>query len=85
VATLLLTNCDTEIDSSTAALVPVIEMSRAGSYAGRILAGGAVVGKVAPRFVVDTESEAQVDAMITSLPLWPVAETRVTPLLPLSD
>jgi haloalkane dehalogenase len=32
VRTLLLTNCDTEIDSPPAALLPVIELARAGTY-----------------------------------------------------
>jgi haloalkane dehalogenase len=38
VRTLLLTNCDTEVDSPPPALLPVIEMSRAGTYADRWLA-----------------------------------------------
>lgn len=37
VRTLLLTNCDTEKDSPPPALLPVIEMSRAGTYADRWL------------------------------------------------
>ncbi|HEU4563513.1 MAG TPA: alpha/beta hydrolase [Gemmatimonadaceae bacterium] len=38
VRTLLLTNCDAEHDSPPPALLPVIEMSRAGTYADRWLA-----------------------------------------------
>ena len=38
VRTLLLTNCDTEIDSPPPALAPVIEMARAGTYADAWLA-----------------------------------------------
>jgi pimeloyl-ACP methyl ester carboxylesterase len=37
VRTLLLTNCDTEKDSPPPALIPVIEMSRAGTYADQWL------------------------------------------------
>ena len=51
----------------------------------RIVAGGAVAGRVSLRFIVEAESTAQVDAMVSSLPLWPVAETRVTPLLSLAE
>jgi muconolactone delta-isomerase len=47
----------------------------------RILAGGPVVGRVALRFVVEADSSEHVDRIVTSLPLWPVAETRVTPLI----
>lgn len=38
VRTLLLTNCDTEIDSPPAALLPVIELARQGTYADAWLA-----------------------------------------------
>jgi muconolactone delta-isomerase len=51
----------------------------------RILAGGAVVGRVALRFIVDAESSEHVDRIVTSLPVWPVAETRVTPLITLGE
>jgi len=46
-----------------------------------ILAGGPVVGRIALRFVVEADSSEHVDRIVTSLPLWPVAETRVTPLI----
>ncbi|SRR5713101_6860017 len=51
----------------------------------RILSGGAVVGRVALRFIVDADSSEHVDRIITSLPVWPVAETRVTPLITLAE
>jgi haloalkane dehalogenase len=38
VRTLLLTNCDTEIDSPPPALLPVIELSRTGAFADKLLA-----------------------------------------------
>lgn len=37
VRTLMLTNCDTEIDSPPAALVPMIEMARAGTFADKVI------------------------------------------------
>src|SRR5437016_4661924 len=46
-----------------------------------ILLGGPVVGRVARRFIVEADSTPDVDRISTSLPLWPVAETRVTPLI----
>jgi muconolactone delta-isomerase len=46
----------------------------------KILSGGPVVGRVALRFIIEADSAEHVDRMITSLPVWPVAETRVTPL-----
>jgi muconolactone delta-isomerase len=47
----------------------------------KILSGGAVVGRVSLRFIVEADSVEHVDRLITSLPVWTVAETRVTPLI----
>jgi hypothetical protein len=47
----------------------------------KIVAGGPVAGQIALRFIAEADSVSQVDQIVTSLPLWPVAETRVTPLL----
>jgi len=51
----------------------------------RILGGGAVVGRIALRFIIEADSAEHVDRLITSLPVWPVAETRVTPLITLAE
>ena len=51
----------------------------------KILVGGPVVGRVALRFIVEADSSQEVDQIITSLPLWLVAETRVTPLIAFTD
>jgi muconolactone delta-isomerase len=48
---------------------------------GAILSGGAVVGEVALRFIVEADSTEHVDRIVTSLPVWTVAETTVTPLI----
>jgi hypothetical protein len=50
-----------------------------------IVSGGAVLGRVALRFIVEAETLAQVDQMISSLPVWPMTETRVTPLITLNE
>ena len=47
----------------------------------RIVAGGPVAGRIALRFIAEAESASHVDQLVTSLPLWPLAETRVTPLI----
>ena len=51
----------------------------------KILAGGPVLGRVALRFIVEADSLSDVDKIITSLPIWPLAETRVTPLIAFSE
>src|SRR5215510_12755814 len=50
-----------------------------------ILAGGPVLGRIALRFIVEANSSSDVDKIITSFPIWPVAETRVTPLIAFSE
>ena len=52
---------------------------------GRILAGGPVAGRIAIRFIAEVESSNELDQLITSIPLWTVADTRVTPLIEFSD
>jgi muconolactone delta-isomerase len=51
----------------------------------KILAGGPVAGRIAIRFIAEVDSLQEVDRIITSLPLWTVAETRVTPLIAFAD
>jgi len=53
--------------------------------AKKILAGGPVLGRVALRLIVEADSLSDVDKIITSLPIWPLAETRVTPLITFSE
>jgi muconolactone delta-isomerase len=53
--------------------------------AGKIVAGGPVVGRIALRFVVEADSTAEVDALVSALPLWTVAETRIVPLTGFAD
>jgi muconolactone delta-isomerase len=52
---------------------------------GHILAGGPVAGRIALRFIVDVDSALQLDQLVTSLPLWAIAETRVTALIEFGD
>jgi hypothetical protein len=51
----------------------------------KILAGGPVVGRIALRFIAEADSLQDVDKIITSLAIWPLAETRVTPLIAFGD
>ncbi len=52
---------------------------------GRIVAGGPVVGRVALRLIMEAKSAEEADRLVSSLPLWPLAETRVTPLTTLVE
>ena len=51
----------------------------------KILAGGPTVGRVALRFIIEAASLPEADRMISSLPLWRVAETSVIPLEDFAD
>ena len=53
--------------------------------AKKIIAGGPVLGRVALRLIVEADSLSDVDKIITSLPIWPLADTRVTPLIAFSE
>ena len=66
-------------------ILPTIARAEQLMAEKKILGGGPVVGRIALRFFVEAESSGQVDEMISSLPLWPVAETRVTPLIAFSE
>ena len=51
----------------------------------KILAGGPVAGRIALRLIMETDSSQDVDQIISSLPLWTVADTRVTPLISFNE
>lgn len=51
----------------------------------KILAGGPAVGRIALRFMLEADSLQEVDRLVSSLPLWPLADTRVTPLVAFGD
>lgn len=51
----------------------------------KIVAGGPVAGRVALRLMIEAGSSEELDLIVSSLPLWPVAETRVTPLITFAD
>ncbi len=51
----------------------------------KIVAGGPVAGRIALRLMIEAESLEQVDRIVSSLPIWAQAETRITPLVSLSE
>ena len=62
-------------------IFPTLDCADQLARAGRIVAGGPVAGRIALRFIAEADSPQQVDELVSSLPLWTVAETRVTPLI----
>jgi hypothetical protein len=51
----------------------------------KVIAGGPVIGRIALRFIVEADSLGDVDQLIYSLPIYPLAETRITPLIAFAD
>lgn len=52
---------------------------------GKIVEGGAIAGQIALRFILQADSLAEADRTVSSLPLWPLAQTRITPLVAFSE
>ena len=51
----------------------------------RIVAGGPVAGRIALRFIIEVASPAELDQLLTRIRLWPIAESRITPLIDWAD
>jgi muconolactone delta-isomerase len=64
---------------------PTLDRAEALVHQGCILAGGPVAGSVALRFIAEVESAQHLDELVSSIPLWSVAYTRVTPLIEFGD
>jgi len=47
---------------------------------GKIIAGGYAVGERAAAFIFEAESNAELDALLQSIPYWGVIKIKVTPL-----
>ena len=66
-------------------IFPTIARAEQLVQEGRIITGGPVAGRIAIRFIAEVETVQQLDQLVSSLPLWTVADTRVTPLIDFSD
>ena len=47
---------------------------------GKIIAGGYAVGERAAAFIFEAESNAELDALLQSIPYWGLIKIKVTPL-----
>ncbi|MEP6898583.1 MAG: muconolactone Delta-isomerase family protein [Rhodanobacter sp.] len=66
-------------------IFPTLDRAAALVTQGCILAGGPVAGSIALRFIAEVESAQHLDELVSSIPLWSVAYTRVTPLIEFGD
>lgn len=61
-------------------ILPSLEICRRWQAEGKLLAGGPVSASIQLAIVLEVESVQELDALVESLPLWPIMETSVTPL-----
>src|SRR5215471_19020316 len=66
-------------------IFPTIERAEQLIREKKIVSGGPVAGRIALRFVLEAESVNDADRLVTSLPLWPLADTRITPLISFAE
>lgn len=61
-------------------ILPTLELCKKLESEKKIVAGGPLSGAIALSLIVSAESVQELDQVITSLPVWPLMETTVTPL-----
>ncbi len=61
-------------------VLPTLEACQKLREAGRIVAGGTALAAVGFAFIARADSPQELEDMVTSLPLWGRAQTRVVPL-----
>jgi muconolactone delta-isomerase len=67
------------------AILPTLETLERLDAEGKILGGGHPVGERAVAFVVEVESNDELDILLHELPAWGVLKTGVTPLRRFED
>ncbi len=61
-------------------ILPTLELCMKMQTEKKIVAGGPMSGAVGLVLLVEAGSAAELDDIVTSLPVWPRMETEVTPL-----
>jgi muconolactone delta-isomerase len=61
-------------------ILPTLERCEELQGHDEIIAGGPVSGAVALDLIVNADTAQELDEVVTSLPLWPMMETTITPL-----
>ncbi len=66
-------------------ILPTLARAEQLTMEEKIVAGGPVAGRIALRFIAEIDSLQDVERIVSSLPIWPVAEIRITPLIAFAD
>ncbi len=62
------------------AVLPGLEALARLESEGKLLGGGILVGERAAAFVVEADSNKELDELLVDLPLWGIVRTKVAPL-----
>lgn len=66
-------------------ILPTLERCEELQSHGKVIAGGPASGAVALDLIVNADTARGLDELITSLPVWPLMETTITPLTMFND
>jgi muconolactone delta-isomerase len=66
-------------------ILPTLARAEQLAAEKKVIAGGPVVGHIALRLIVEADSMAELDKLIYSLALYPLAETKITPLMTFAE
>jgi len=66
-------------------ILPTLARAEELVHEKKIVAGGPVLGRIALRFIIEADTPQEVDQLVSSLPIWPLAESRITPLVGFAD
>jgi muconolactone delta-isomerase len=61
-------------------ILPTLQQCKKLEAERKIVAGGPLSGAIALSLIVSAESAQELDKVVTSLPVWPLMETTITPL-----
>ncbi|MBI4333304.1 MAG: hypothetical protein HY673_18725 [Chloroflexi bacterium] len=69
------------IEMMERAVIPTLEMAVKWQAEKRIMAGGGPVGSRSGVMIIEATSNEELNALLQSVPLWPLSETAVVPLV----
>jgi muconolactone delta-isomerase len=66
-------------------IFPTLKIASELHAKGKIVAGGPVNGSIQIAMIVCAESPLELDEILEGLPVWPLMDTRVTPITTFED
>lgn len=66
-------------------ILPTLERTEKLIAEKKIVSGGPVAGQIALRFIIEADSLQEADKLVSSIPLWSLSDTRITPLVSFAE